>query len=201
MSATFVVDTSGLKRLAQRLNNPAVKTLIESVTHRQEIVALVAQAIADNFQQEGPGWAPLAASTIRSSVSQQVSGQKVSVGGKLKSLSEMTDAELLKYEAKARKNSASHPDQPFRRILRKSGMLMKSVTSPGAAHNLQKYDGTKLVWGTDLIYAGVHNAGNPGKGIPKREFLKIRKEWKDQIGLFMLQEITRILNESITRED
>ncbi len=186
-------DVSGIQRLAKKFSDPAVKREIEMIPARKAVAALVAQAIADNFDKEGPGWAPLKPSTIRRSVSKQVAGIKVKVGGKLKSLSEMTDAELEKYEAKARKQPENSEVQPFRRILKKTGALMKSVTTPGVQHNIYRMQGAKLIWGTDLAYAGIHNKGDPSKNIPKREFLVIHEQWEAQINDYIISEAMKII--------
>lgn len=197
MSAALTLDTSGLRRLANKFGDPAIQRELMLIPQRKAVAAMVGQAIADNFNQEGPGWAPLKASTIRNSVSAQVAGTKVKVGGKLKDLSELSDEELEKHEAKARKNPGTSKEQPFRRILRKSGALFGAATTPGARGNIWKTDGAKLIWGVDLIYAGVHNYGFPPKKIPKREFLTIRKQWMDQIEDYIIQQSFRIISEKI----
>ena len=50
-------------------------------------------------------------------------------------------------------------DAGSRMILQRTGMLKKSVTSMGENHNIFRTEGTKIVWGTDLLYAGIHNTG------------------------------------------
>ena len=43
--------------------------------------------------------------------------------------------------------------------LQKSGDLKRSATTPGAPGNIYKTDGTVITWGTNLIYAGIHQRG------------------------------------------
>lgn len=187
MSSPLTIDASAIQRLAESFGSQAVKNEINSIPQRKAIAALVAQAIADNFNQEGPGWAPLKASTIRRSVSKKIAEK----------LAKMSDSELLAYEAKHRKAPDTGKEQPARRILRRTGLLMKSVTTPGAKGNLYRVDGTNLVWGTDLVYAAVHNYGDPKKNIPQREFLKIRKEWQDKINDYIINEALKIIQAKI----
>lgn len=200
MSASMTLDASGLHNLAKRFSDPSVRKEIELIPARKAVAAMVAQAIADNFDKEGPGWAPLKPATIRRSVSAQVAKTKVKINGKMKTFSELTDEELEKHEAKTRKAGPDSEAQPFRRILQKSGTLKKSVTTPGAQHNTYRMDRSKLIWGTDLVYAGVHNNGFPAKNIPKREFLTIRKQWMDQITDYIVQEAFKIIMQKIVGE-
>lgn len=197
MSASLTLDLSGLDKLAKKFGDPSVAREINAIPARKSVAAMVAQAIADNFDKEGPGWQPLKPETIRRSVSAQVAGIKVKVGGKLKTLGEMTDEELTKYEAKARKGGENSKSQPFRRILKKTGALMKSATTPGVQHNIYRMEGPKLVWGTDLAYAGIHNNGFPAKNIPKREFLIVREQWQTQIEAYIISEAMRIIMSKI----
>lgn len=183
MGASLRVDASGFTRLAAAFNSPALKATILQIPQRKAVAAIVAQAIADNFEQEGPGWAPLKAATIRYSVAKKL--QRL-IRGK-------SDAQLARHEAAARHAQSSV--QPFRRLLRRTDLLYKTVTTPGFSgsnksgangRNIWKTEGTHLIWGTDLVYAGVHQNGDSKKGIPARPYLTIRKQWLLQIQEYIL---------------
>lgn len=121
----------------------------------------------------------------------------------------MSDAELLKHEAKARVAGAEEQATPHRQILRRSGLLMKVATTPGATgtsksgkksiqgSNIYRVEGTNLVWGVDLIYAKTHNEGNPKQNIPKRQFLVIHEEWYKKINMFMATKIVKLVAAAI----
>lgn len=185
MKASFKVDVSGLKRLAARFDSPTVKAELDKIPQKKAVAAIVAQAIADNFAQEGPGWAPLKAATIRYSVSKKMR----------KKLADMTDKQLMRHEARARK--AGTTMGVHRMILQKSKTLMKSVTTPGAQHNIYSTEGTKLIWGSDLVYAAVHNKGSPKKNIPKREYLVLHQEWKDRLYSYITEQALTVLKAAI----
>lgn len=171
--------------------SPLYGDLILAVQSRG-VVALVAQAIADNFRKEGPGWEPLKASTIRRSVA----------GKKAKALAKMTDAQILEHEAKARQKGSE--ETPNRQILRKTSLLFRTATTPGftgsnkkaSGSNISRYEGTNLIFGTNLVYAAIHNYGDPKRKIPKREFLVIREEWKAKINLFLAERIIERIRQS-----
>lgn len=181
--ASFKVDLSALKRLAERMNAPELSEHINRIPQEKGVAALVSQAIADNFNKEGPGWAPLKAATIRRSLAKKMR----------RSLSQMTDKEIIKHEKAARKDGGS----TYRMILQKTGLLRKSVTVPSAQGNVYKVEGNNLIWGTDLVYAATHNKGNPKQNIPKREFLVIKKDWMDKIYSFVLGKYSEIVSRAI----
>jgi phage gpG-like protein len=185
MSASMKIDLSDLINLSQKVKSPYLVQQLNNIPQQKGVVALVAQAIADNFTKEGPGWKPLSPKTIRSSVSQKMR----------KKLSELTDKQLVALEAQKRRaragGSTDKGDVAYRKILRRTSVLLKSVTTPGGPHNIYKVEGTNLVWGTDLIYAGVHNYGY--KNIPKREFLKIREEWELKLWQYVLDRTVKII--------
>jgi len=206
MGASFTLDLTGLKKVIDRFTSPQVRRDIEEIPKQKAVAALIGQAIAENFDMEGPGWQPLKAQTIRNSVSK----------AKKKKLSGMSDEDLLKHEASAR----SKGQLTNRRILQKTGMLKKSATIPGMmgakGGNIYKVDGTNIIWGTNLSYAAIHNSGGNlkfpgtkngfGRGIkipahsipiPKREFLKIRDEWMNKINDFMVEQILQRIHKAI----
>lgn len=45
------------------------------------------------------------------------------------------------------------------KMLRKTNLLFKSVTTPGAPGNIYRNDGSVITWGTNLLYAAIHNDG------------------------------------------
>lgn len=208
MSASMKLDLEGLRKVISRFSDPGIIRQIEAVPQMKALAALVGQAIADNFAQQGPGWAPLKAGTIRSSVAKKIR----------KGLSSMSDKELLAHEAKARKEGGTQN----RMILQRTRLLYKSVTVPGFSGdkggNIYRMEGTNLVWGTSLPYAGIHNTGgtirfpgtNKGFGIkglkipahdikiPKRKYLYIQDEWMGKINNFMIKQITQIIKKNIT---
>lgn len=179
-------DRSKLDELIKKMEDPSIKEALNRLPQMAGVAAIVAQAIADNFRKEGPGWAPLQADTIRKSVAKKLK----------KELAKMSNAEILEYERKARiKGTQEAFIGPNRMILQKTGALKKSVTTPGGQHNIWTNEGTKLVWGTDLVYAGVHNYGWPAKNIPKREFLVIRDEWMKKLNNYLAEQIFKIVME------
>lgn len=220
MSASFKVDLSGLKRLTAKIASPAIQTEIRAIPQRKAVAALVGQAIADNFDQEGPGWAPLKAKTIRYSVSKKLRAR----------LRDMTDAQILRHEKTARGKGiagvfhsvlGNTPD-PHRRILQKTGLLKKLATTPGASGsssgskmtsgyskipkkgkksvsgaNIYRVEGTTLIWGVDLVYAGVHQHGDAKKGIPARPYLVIRDVWMNRIYEYMAEQILKTVRDSL----
>lgn len=193
MSASMTLDKRALDELVERFHDPLLKREIESIPQRKAVAALVAQAIADNFALEGPGWAPLKPETIRRSVSKAMQAK----------LSKMSDEELVLHEKKARKSGKP----PHRAILRRSGLLFNTVTTPGytgsiggkSGKNIWKTEGHNLVWGTDLVYAGVHNYGYPAKNIPQREFLVIRKEWMKKLNDYIIEQINQIIKDRLLK--
>lgn len=190
MSA-FKVDLSALNKLAAKFADPALKAELERVPQKKAIAALIGQGIAENFQQEGPGWAPLKPATIRGSLAKKMRKAVAGMGNK----------ELARYDKKLR----AAGDNPLRRILYKSGLLYKTATTPNfhgsnknmSGGNIYKVEGTNIIWGTDLVYAGAHNKGNPKKGIPKREFLTLKDKWKQAIMQFAADEYLEILRRKL----
>lgn len=203
MSASLTIDTSGLKLLIARLEDPSIKAQLEQLPQEKGIAALVGQAIADNFEKEGPGWEALKPATIRRSVAKNMR----------KRFAKMTDEEIEKHEALVRKQGMRDDKKngAGRKILYRTGLLKKSVTIPNfsgsseaegskksiTGKNINRVEGTNLVWGTDLVYAGVHNKGLPAKKIPQREFLKVSDEWMKSINEFVMKKVLQIVKKSI----
>lgn len=169
------------------------------IPHERAVAALVGQAVADNFEQQGPGWAPLEAKTIRTSVKGKAAK---------KAIADMTDKELLAHEAKWRK--AGDEGLGHRMILQRTGLLKKTATIPGytgsskgkhsvSGGNVWKTEGSKLVWSSNLPYAAAQNSGNPKNNLPARPFLTLRPEWRRQIFEYVFKRMTQIIVPRILR--
>ena len=192
MGASLTVNFKALDRLAQKLKSPIIQQALLNLPKEKAIAALMGQAIADNFDKEGPGWDALKANTIRYSVSRKLR----------KLLKGMTNDAILMHEQLARKAIL----EPFRKILQKTRLLYKSATTTNfygankegnVGANIYKTEGTHLIWGVNLIYAKKHNDGDPAHGIPKREFLVLRDEWKKKIYNFALNKANQIIRQVI----
>jgi phage gpG-like protein len=193
MSASMKVDASGIRKIAARFSDSGLREMLMRVPQEKAVAALVGQAIADNFAQQGPGWPPLKASTIRRSVAK----------AHQKAVSEMSDEELVAHERKER--AKGEKGNQYRMILQKTGLLKKTATIPGysgsnkgaTGRNIWKQEGTKLVWGTDLVYAGVHQKGDPKKRIPARPFLKLSVKWKKELQNYVVNRMFKYITEKI----
>lgn len=208
--SNFRVDLSGLRKFRKQFTDPAVFKILDDLPKRA--VPLVAQAIADNFTKEGPGWAPLSRIT----------------------LGQVKPKRFRKKKGWNRiKQMVMGNTQPARRILRKSSLLFNSVTKPGAAHNIMRTQGTRLIWGTDLVYASIHQHGGviTAKGgkklfvpmspkgvarggkltygtdfillnkvtIPARPYLHITAFWQKQLEQFLMEDVARRITEHYRR--
>ncbi len=192
--ANFTVNLDALEKIQANMTNQNLMNQLRNIVGQREIAAIVAQAIADNFEQEGPGWQPLKAQTIRMSVAKKLR----------KKLDKLTDEEILYHERKARLVGAE--ETPNRQILRRTSLLFQTVTTPGfvgskkdpndkKAHtgqNIYRTEGTNLIWGTNLIYAGVHNYGH--RQVPQREYLKIRDEWQKELEEYAAELMARLVD-------
>lgn len=210
MAASAKVDVNALKRLAAVLEGPTVRQVFENVVQEKALAAMIGQAIAENFENEGPGWAPLKASTIRASVSKAMR----------KRLQNLTDTQLLRREHLAHKTMRSLKEQdqlhhldsllfnskkakvmtkfnPMRKILQKTGLLKKSATMPFATGNIYKVEGTHIIWGTNLSYASVHQHGNAKKNIPARPFMDLSEKWKETLNVEVATRVIRYLKRLI----
>lgn len=195
--ASFTVDVRGLRRTFAKFTGEEPRRLAEEVIQGKKVAAIMSQAIADNFEKEGPNWEPLKPSTIRQSVSKTIRKrlEPVKSGGK-----------LTGYTVKG-------TDQPARRILQRTGVLKKSATTPGAPGHVFRSSGTTIEWGTNLHYAGIHNRGgvlkNPGsnnafgiKGlktkahsitIPARPYLRLSDYWYAMLSAKVVSEYSKKL--------
>lgn len=193
MKASLTVNVDCFKMLAKKLQSPEIKNQIEAVANEKPVAALIAQAVADNFAKEGPGWAPLKPRTIRQSMSKK----------NRKNMKVLSDEDISKHEKLAR---GGGEDGAFRKILRKTNLLYKSVTTPGfsgsnksgaVGSNIYKVENAKITWGTSLIYARPQNQGNPKKKVPARPFLVIRDEWMKKITMYVVKRYKEIIKSSL----
>lgn len=193
----MTVDTSALTKIIQRISDPAIKGELDRLSSDPGIAAIVSQGIADNFAEEGPGWKSLKEQTIKSSLPK---GQKKKYLGN---------------------NKMKGSDAPARMILQRGdAILKKSVTTVGAQGNIYQPSEGKLKWGSDLVYAKIHNEGgtiqHPGtkkgfgiKGlvipphsipIPKREYLVLRPKYLKMLYEYVLQRATEIVMKGIIKK-
>lgn len=198
MGASFKADFGGLRKLKNLFQPAPIKEAFRTVVQDQKIAALIGQAVADNFDQQGPGWAPLKAATIRASVAKKLR----------KKIANLTNAEILKHEAAARR--FGQDAEPLRMILQKTGLLKKTATIPNfsgsskdnkkakkgvqgysgksrvvSGSNIYKVQNFNIIWGTNLSYALVHQKGSPEHNIPARPFLKLSKQWEERLFQFV----------------
>ena len=68
----FTANLKGLEDFIKRFDDPALKSELNKIPSLKGVAAIVAQAIADNFEKEGPGWKPLKAVTLRNSVKESI---------------------------------------------------------------------------------------------------------------------------------
>lgn len=187
---SLTVETSDLKKLEAKFSNPSIKETADQMLQQRALAALVAEAIADNFNKEGPGWAPLKPSTIRESVSKKLKKQ----------LSGLSDQQIVVHEKKAKGTGKS-----FRKILQRTGLLFNCATVPNfsgskngvAGKNVYRVEKGKLIWGCDLAYAGIHNKGDSKRHIPQREFMVIRNEWKKKLVRYVYQQASQVIKDKI----
>jgi len=71
-------------------------------------------------------------------------------------------------------------------ILRDTGRLFQSVTPAKNDNHVYRLDNSKVEIGTNVIYANVHQFGNPKLNIPARPFLGISEDDEKKInGVFV----------------
>lgn len=242
--AKFDVDLEPLKNLEQRFKDPALRADLMRIAGRAEVSALVAQAIADNFAKEGPGWRPLKGATIRNSValnavtkrllkdakldaafkigavrkskSGKYSIDRRELKGRMGEYNKHVDAFIEGVEAAAR----TVPDDGVsargnRQILRRTSLLYQTVTTVGfsgsvgpspknpgirpmSGRNIRRTENSTLVFGTNLIYAGVHNNDERAiPSIPQRKFLVLHKEWQLRLNRYVKKLMTDLVRNAV----
>jgi phage gpG-like protein len=170
--AELKIDVGGLEKLTARLKDPALAAKLQGVAGMKDVAAIVAQAIADNFAQEGPGWAPLKGSTIRNSIAlnqatkallkdaymqaaYKMGAVKVSKSGKRSvAWDELrgqktefyghVDRAIEAVERASRKSAGESDALGNRQILRRTSLLFQTVTRPNFEGSAKrtKYGGT-----------------------------------------------------------
>lgn len=233
--ANFEVDPSGLDKLANLLQNPVLLGALNQMAGSKGVLALVSQAIADNFDKEGPGWKALKGETIRRSVATRMQKQlvraasenaarkmgavkrgkdgrsiidKSKIKGRKAEFYEHVDKEIERFERSSRAGAKDDytADLGARQILVRTNLLRATVTTPNpntvfneegkTGANITRVEGNNLIYGTNLIYAGVHQYGEPKRNVPARPYLVIRAEWKARISRFVLNEAIRLIVKS-----
>jgi phage gpG-like protein len=224
----LTVKLDGIKEMIKRFDDPGLRAELSKIPSMKGVAAIISQAIADNFEREGPGWAPLKAVTLRATVKKHVinkirrrflktvhvrNHKSLNTAQRAK-MNRVIDAQLLAHEIVSRhprnaKRAMSDKNKilPHRKILQKTGLLKKTSTVPGFSgsnkksqgSNIYHVNGTNLVWGTNLSYAAAHNEGNPKKNLPKREFMVLRDEWKSVLNDFIFQKAVDVFTRYITR--
>ena len=219
MGTSFKVDMSWFKKLVIGFDNPAIKQKFSEIPQDKAIAGLIGQAIADNFAKQGPGWPALKAATVRYSVSKSIKkdiekqvlssmglGKRPKHGkGWSRQLQSEVKANIEKHIASHEHQAKSQGTEPYRMILQRTGLLKKTATIPGFAGsnkkvsggNIYKVEGNNIIWGTDLKYAAIHNEGL--KGMPKREFLVLRQEWKKKITEYAFKKYKTIIKNMFVR--
>ncbi len=192
------LNLDAIYKLLERIRAPGLAAELDSLSYDPGVAAIVSQAVAENFELEGPGWAALKNQTIRRSVPKKMKKKIGNLSGKeLKRREHLTrkydrspeeETELESLDTKAGISGES-AKQPSRAILQRSGFLKKSATTLGAQGNVYLPQRNKLVWGTDLAYAGIHNQGgtihHPGTedGFGKKKYEKVGKKFVKKGGV------------------
>ena len=119
-------------------------------------------------------------------------------GGLHLSFSKETSPNGAKFKAlspkyKARKDRDYSPDLP---ILMRTGYLYETLVYGNTSNSVLTMTNTKMIYGTDLKYAAVHQFGSPKKNIPKRPYIGFRKNQSERIQL----EIRKYLMEAYNRK-
>ena len=168
-------DTSGLRRLAAALGDPNVARELEGIAREKADLAIISQAVADNFDKEGPGWAPLKGETLRGTVPKgmlrqaqlraadamgamkinnrtgKVSVDKKGLKGDMAEFHVRTGEELQRMEAKVRQ-PGMETVEPGRKILQKSGLLKRTATTPNGNATFSETDKNGKVHTGSNIY-------------------------------------------------
>lgn len=194
----FSLDLSSIKRFAKRFSRDTVYRAFAAVASQKATAALIGQAIADNFDKEGPGWAPLKPATIRYSIAKKVrrnieKGVLSQMG--LRSRKQLK-TQILRRNFAARMNEAvtqTVGGVGHRKILQRTGLLKRSATTPGAKGNIWQARGAVITWGSQLTYAHKQNAGDPKRNLPARPYLVIRPEWQRQIDEMVINKVREIM--------
>lgn len=224
MGDSFRVNLGKLRRRSQQFAGPEAIRAINDLPKSKAVAALIAQSIADNFDKEGPGWAPLKGKTLRLSVgkgqlkaAQRLAAydmgglkktktgtavNKKKLKGRMAEFHERTEKYLVRDERAIRKGGG----EVGRMILQRTGLLKKCATTPGASgvnkqgksgSNIYRVEGTTIIWGVNLIYARAMNRGVEKLNIPARPFLVVREDWMRKIRAYLSDQVQKILWDAI----
>lgn len=178
--SSFKINIEALKNLAQRLGDSTLREQIKGVPRERAVAALIGQAIGDNFDQNGPGWKPLA---IRK-------GQPLQKTGLLKKSVTVPDSQFNIYKVngttiewgtkllyagihnKGGTISVKNAKALFIPLTKKAEKI-----GPLKDKAAQKKSGLKV--GVDIAFAQSVN-------VPKREFLVLRPVWKRRLAEYMI---------------
>lgn len=191
VSASFKVNVDPLVQLAQRIGDSSVREAIKNVPRERAVAALIGQAIADNFDQSGPGWAPLA---IRKGKPLQKTGllkQSVTTPGSQFNIYKVNGSTIswgtkLLYAGIHNKGGTISPKNAKALFI----PLTKKAEQVGPLKNkaAQKKSGLKV--GVDFAFA-------KSVTVPKREFLKLRPEWKKRLASYMVSRYEAIIRKAL----
>lgn len=182
MANGFVFNMQGLWNLTKKFSDPALIAELNKIPATAGVSAIISQAIADNFEKEGPGWAPLKASTLRATVKKSVikkvearflkalgfhdketgeihKSKKDLTTAQKNKLNKLVDKQLVAHEKAARSTRQNRnrnaENSPNRKILNKTGLLKKTATIPNfTGSNKSGQSGSNLykVEGTNLTW-------------------------------------------------
>ncbi len=194
----FKLDLSSIKRFAKRFSRDTTYRAFAAVASQKATAALIGQAIADNFDKEGPGWAPLKPATIRYSIAKKLRKsieKSVLMQMGYRSRKQLK-TQILKRNFAARMNHAvteTVGGVGHRKILQRTGLLKRSATTPGAKGNIWKTRGAVITWGSQLTYAKKQNEGDSKRNLPARPYLVIRPQWQMQIDEMVIKKVREIM--------
>lgn len=86
----------------------------------------------------------------------------------------------------ARRRSGPNPNMSDQ-ILRDTGRLMNSLSSPSSADAILELTPDSLRFGTNVEYASVHQFGWPERNIPARPFMLLQQEDLEDIAAELLE--------------
>jgi phage gpG-like protein len=181
ITASVDLQLTGLIANPQRLSSGAVAEFFR----RARVV--LAQDHAERFERsvapDGSPWQPLSPSTLQRSVANAIG----KVGGRAaRPVVRRTRTGGLIVRAR-------NPQAGFQRtatvrrtraskILVDTGRLKQSVVVLAAsADAVRTHDQLTLTWGTRVLYARVHQFGNPSRNLPARPFLGVSKQAEQRL--------------------
>lgn len=185
------VELESLRALSSKISDPTLRANLSRLAHEKGAVALVSQAIADNFDREGPGWPALKFREGRALQRTGLLKKSATTVGAKGNVYKVEGTDIvwgtnLKYAAIHNTGgtvTAKNAKALFIPISPK-GMRVGPIKDPGA-----RAGKNKLVVGTDMIF-------KKSVTIPKREFLVIRPEWRERIEQWTLGMVAKYLQQA-----